>query len=152
MRDRLLVAVDMDGTLLDTEDEDRLRPREIAALEAVRAAGHVVACFHGGMEYGPRALGHRTILYQTTDPSVNDWLNQRLQRTEFMPFAPATLASEARRCYHDLDGAEDPARFMTVTFKSYLLTKILKRTLAKALAKNAIPLTRGQQKYAPIVR
>jgi len=44
---RLLVAVDMDGTLLDTETEDRLRPREIAALEAVRAAGHVVAICTG---------------------------------------------------------------------------------------------------------
>lgn len=44
---RLLVAVDMDGTLLDTETEDRLRPRELAALEAVRAAGHVVAICTG---------------------------------------------------------------------------------------------------------
>lgn len=44
---RLLVAIDMDGTLLDTEVESRLRPREIAALEAVRAAGHVVAICTG---------------------------------------------------------------------------------------------------------
>jgi Cof subfamily protein (haloacid dehalogenase superfamily) len=47
VRDRLLVAVDMDGTLLNTEDEDHLRPREIAALEAVRAAGHVLAICTG---------------------------------------------------------------------------------------------------------
>ncbi len=47
MQDRLLVAVDMDGTLLDTEAHQRLRPREIAALEAVRAAGHVVAICTG---------------------------------------------------------------------------------------------------------
>ena len=78
--------------------------------------GKVVARFHGRMEYGPRALGHRSILYRADDPSVNDWLNERLHRTEFMPFAPATLASEADRCYHALDGARDPARFMTVTF------------------------------------
>ena len=44
---RLLVAVDMDGTLLDTETDDRLQAREIAALEAVRAAGHVVAICTG---------------------------------------------------------------------------------------------------------
>jgi len=78
--------------------------------------GHVVARFAGRMEYGPRALGHRSILYRTDDPSVNDWLNERLQRTEFMPFAPATLAEQADRCYHNLNGAHDPARFMTVTF------------------------------------
>jgi len=80
------------------------------------AQGHVVARFTGRMEYGPRALGHRTILYQTTDPSVNDWLNERLKRTEFMPFAPATLAEHAHECYLGLQGAEDPARFMTITF------------------------------------
>lgn len=44
---RLLIAIDMDGTLLDTETEDRLRAREIAALEAVRQAGHVVAICTG---------------------------------------------------------------------------------------------------------
>ena len=68
------------------------------------------------MEYGPRALGNRTILYQTTDPSVNDWLNENLARTEFMPFAPATLMDHAHSCYLNLAGAEDPARFMTITF------------------------------------
>lgn len=80
------------------------------------AQGHVVARFTGRMEYGPRALGHRTILYQTTDATVNDWLNENLHRTEFMPFAPATLLEYAHDCYEGLTGAEDPARFMTITF------------------------------------
>lgn len=80
------------------------------------AKGHVVARFTGRMEYGPRALGHRTILYQTTDASVNDWLNDNLHRSEFMPFAPATLIEHAHACYEGLSGAEDPARFMTITF------------------------------------
>jgi carbamoyltransferase len=61
-------------------------------------------------------LGHRSILYQTTDPSVNDWLNERLKRTEFMPFAPATLAEYVDSRYIGVAGAEDPARFMTITF------------------------------------
>lgn len=78
--------------------------------------GRVVARFTGRMEYGPRALGHRSILFQTTDPAVNDWLNEHLKRTEFMPFAPATLTEYAHDCYQGLEGAEDPARFMTITF------------------------------------
>ena len=41
------VIFDLDGTLLDTEFEDVLRPREIEAMEAVRAAGHVVALCTG---------------------------------------------------------------------------------------------------------
>ncbi|MBE0567217.1 MAG: HAD hydrolase family protein [Krumholzibacteria bacterium] len=44
---RLLVAVDVDGTLLNTEFDDVLGGREIAALEAVRAAGHTVALCTG---------------------------------------------------------------------------------------------------------
>jgi carbamoyltransferase len=80
------------------------------------ADGRVVARFTGRMEYGPRALGHRSILYQTTDPSINEWLNDHLRRTEFMPFAPATLQEYADECYDGLDGARDPARYMTITF------------------------------------
>jgi carbamoyltransferase len=87
-----------------------------AKVAELLAAGHVVARFTGRMEYGPRALGHRSILYQTTDPSINDWLNAHLLRTEFMPFAPATLREYADECYEGLAGARDAARFMTITF------------------------------------
>jgi carbamoyltransferase len=80
------------------------------------ADGKVVARFSGRMEYGPRALGNRSILYQATDTKVNDWLNKRLKRTEFMPFAPVTLKEFTHQCYKDMNGAEVPARFMTITF------------------------------------
>ncbi|RMH37829.1 MAG: hypothetical protein D6690_01685 [Nitrospirae bacterium] len=88
--------------------------KEIARL---LAEGYVVARFNGRMEYGPRALGNRSILYQPTDPSVNDWLNKNLVRTEFMPFAPSTLAEYAGQCYEDVGGGFDSARFMTITFQ-----------------------------------
>jgi carbamoyltransferase len=78
--------------------------------------GKVVARFNGAMEFAPRALRNRSILYQATDPSVNKWLNDRLQRTEFMPFAPVTLVEEAHRCYKNLENAIHPAKFMTITF------------------------------------
>jgi carbamoyltransferase len=80
------------------------------------ASGKIVARFNGRMEYGPRALGNRSILYQTTDKTVNDWLNKRLKRTEFMPFAPVTLTEYVGRCYKNMRGAENPAQFMTMTF------------------------------------
>ncbi len=85
-------------------------------IAALLADGHVVARFTGRMEYGPRALGHRSILYQTTDASINDWLNENLNRTEFMPFAPATLVEYADEFFTGIAHAEDPARFMTITF------------------------------------
>ena len=86
---------------------------EIARL---LADGAVVARFEGRMEYGPRALANRSILYQPTDESVNYWMNDALKRTEFMPFAPIALAEHAGECFHGLRGAEDAARFMTMTF------------------------------------
>jgi len=80
------------------------------------AAGKVVARFNGRMEYGPRALGNRSILYHAKEPAVNQWLNQRLGRTEFMPFAPATLYEKRHDCYLNMDGGEHAATFMTLTF------------------------------------
>ncbi|MFV1857922.1 MAG: carbamoyltransferase [Anaerolineales bacterium] len=86
------------------------------AIASLLAQGFVVARAAGRMEYGPRALGNRSILYQPTDPSVNDWLNKNLHRTEFMPFAPAILYDERNRCFENIAGGELPAQFMTITF------------------------------------
>jgi carbamoyltransferase len=86
---------------------------EIARL---LADGRVVARFNGRMEFGPRALGNRSILYHCSDPDVNDWLNKRLGRTEFMPFAPATIEDEAETSFLGLEGAEHAAQFMTIIF------------------------------------
>ncbi|MCM8811713.1 MAG: hypothetical protein NC910_01505 [Candidatus Omnitrophica bacterium] len=80
------------------------------------ADGQIVARFDGRMEFGPRALGNRSILCQATDPTINDWLNKRLQRSEFMPFAPATLAEDADARYIGIASARKPARHMTITF------------------------------------
>lgn len=87
---------------------------EIARL---LSEGYVVARFNGRMEYGPRALGNRSILYRPDDPTVNNWLNRNLKRTEFMPFAPATMNEDAGSLYVGLSGAENTARFMTITFE-----------------------------------
>lgn len=76
----------------------------------------IIGRFNGRMEYGPRALGNRSILYPARDPEVNQWLNKQLGRTEFMPFAPAALASEAHRLFKNVAGCEKTAEFMTVTF------------------------------------
>jgi carbamoyltransferase len=91
---------------------------DLAAKAAdLLADGEVVNLFTGGMEYGPRALGNRSILYQPTDPTSIRWLNEHLERTEFMPFAPVTLAEYADECYLGYDRKSCPAAdFMTITF------------------------------------
>ncbi len=105
------------GDALEAADVTYTRPDDLETEVAqLIADGYVVARMNGPMEYGPRALGNRSILYRPDDPSVNDWLNERLSRTEFMPFAPATLAEDADRCFVGMEGAHDTARFMTITF------------------------------------
>lgn len=78
--------------------------------------GKVVARFNGRMEYGPRSLGNRSIMYHAREPEVNQWLNKRLGRTEFMPFAPVSTWESRERLYHNIKGAEHTAEFMTITF------------------------------------
>jgi carbamoyltransferase len=109
----------------DAEIRQELEGHEISAVRsnnveseiaALLANGAVVARFNGRMEYGPRALGNRSILYQATDPTVNYWMNDALKRTEFMPFAPIVMAEQADRCFRNVDGGANTARFMTITF------------------------------------
>jgi carbamoyltransferase len=107
--DAMLAAIRAEG--LEARRYDPVEP----VIAELLASGRVVARFNGRMEFGPRALGNRSILYHCSDASVNDWLNKRLDRTEFMPFAPATLESEVRDSYLGLEGALHTAEFMTIT-------------------------------------
>ncbi len=77
----------------------------------------VVGFFQGRMEFGPRALGARSILFHTRDHHVNDWLNKKLKRTEFMPFAPVTPVELAKKCYIKWQKTDNCTPFMTQTFK-----------------------------------
>ena len=77
-----------------------------------------IVCFcRGKMEFGPRALCHRSILYDCTERETNDWLNKQLGRTEFMPFAPVCIDKFANDLFHNIDVDVDrTAKFMTMTF------------------------------------
>ncbi len=77
--------------------------------------GKVVAYYNGAMEYGPRALGHRSIFVSAKDPSINQTLNLRLQRSEFMPFAPIVLKEYENNYFLNLDPKHNCTKFMTIT-------------------------------------
>jgi carbamoyltransferase len=89
------------------------RPVETAA-DLIRA-GKAGAIYTGRMEFGPRALGARSIIASPHDPAINDRLNQRLARSEFMPFAPYVLEEDAARVFDITDVNRYAARFMTIT-------------------------------------
>lgn len=68
------------------------------------------------MEWGPRALGSRSILVNTFDRDVNKTLNDRLNRTEFMPFAPVVLDKVAKEYFPAYDDKVPAGTFMTITY------------------------------------
>jgi carbamoyltransferase len=78
--------------------------------------GKVVGRFSGRLEWGPRALGNRSIIARPTEKKINDELNGRLQRTEFMPFAPSIMAEYASDYLVGYREDDIAARYMTVTY------------------------------------
>jgi len=84
-------------------------------IAALLGEGKIVARVEGRMEYGPRALGHRSILCAASDTAVCERLNGKLRRSDFMPFAPAVLADDAHHYFHFTDAVRVPMRFMTIT-------------------------------------
>ena len=102
----------MHGSLLgpaysQTEIENRLRglgaefetldePALIDICARDLAAGKILGWFQGRMEFGPRALGSRSILADPRDPAMRERLNARVKHREsFRPFAPAVLHERA---------------------------------------------------------
>jgi len=85
-------------------------PGEVAGI---LAAGNPVAWFQGRMEFGPRALGGRSILGCPSAPGIADRINQQIKfRERWRPFCPSVLDTVAA----DIIQTDHPAPFMTITF------------------------------------
>jgi carbamoyltransferase len=84
------------------------RGREAALLEVVAdllAQGKVIGWFHGSMEFGPRALGARSILADPRDYGMRERINRLVKKREaFRPFAPSVLLEKASE-FFELDHA-----------------------------------------------
>src|SRR2546423_3436917 len=83
---------------------------------AALAAGEVVGWFQGRMEFGPPALGNRSVLADPRRAGMKDILNRRIKHREpFRPFAPAILAERAGEWF--LDAQPSPAMLMVLPFR-----------------------------------
>jgi carbamoyltransferase len=94
----------------------RLGERELLRKTASAiAAGKIVGWFQGAMEWGPRALGNRSILAHPGQPEMKDILNARIKRREwFRPFAPAVLQDRIGECFEK----SHPSPFMLMVYKT----------------------------------
>jgi carbamoyltransferase len=77
-------------------------------------AGELGAIYTHRMEYGPRALGARTILANPSRRETHDLLNMRLERSEFMPFAPVVTAERASDVFGISKVNRRACRYMTI--------------------------------------
>jgi carbamoyltransferase len=91
-------------------DEDALCRRTAEAI----AHGQVVGWFHGRMEWGPRALGNRSILCDARRADMKEILNRKIKRREsFRPFAPSVLREAVPAWFE----ADDDVPFMSKVFR-----------------------------------
>jgi carbamoyltransferase len=91
------------------EDEDELCRKTAVAV----AEGKVVGWFQGRMEWGPRALGNRSILADPRRPEMKDILNSRIKHREpFRPFAPSILEEKTGEYFEQTH----PSPFMLFTY------------------------------------
>ncbi len=76
----------------------------------------IIAVCNGNMEFGPRALGNRSIICSAKNKKINNFLNKKLKRTEFMPFAPIVLAEDFDKYFYK-NKKINTYKFMTFTCK-----------------------------------
>ena len=85
------------------------------AREVAERIGHgqIIAWFQGRMEFGPRALGNRSILADPRDPNMRTYLNKLVKKREgFRPFAPAVTIEAASRYFEIQPGDEALYKYM----------------------------------------
>ena len=93
-------------------EKEKFNPKKVAEL---LNDGNIIGCFQGRMEYGPRALGSRSILVRATDKEMHEILNERLKRHEIMPFAPIILGDEVDNVCENTK-SKMTAEFMTMCY------------------------------------
>lgn len=89
---------------------------ENPAKEAATAIhkNEVVGWFQGRMEFGPRALGNRSILANSTNPQMQEIVNQKIKfRESFRPFCPSVLEEDAHLYF---EGKQIVSPYMTITY------------------------------------
>jgi len=102
------------------DEQDVIELDEGPMIERVAdelAAGHVVGWMEGATEFGPRALGHRSILAAPHSHEMRDRLNRDIKyREEFRPFAPVVPVETANRYFDLPPGGARLGRFMSGVF------------------------------------
>lgn len=111
----------MEQLLAETKTDGRSFASEaelLGQVAALLAAGNIVGWFHGRMEFGPRALGARSILADPRSPVMQSRLNLKTKfRESFRPFAPSVLQEQAAEWFDLRPGEESPYMLVTASVR-----------------------------------
>ena len=117
--EKLLAERSVQGERFTREDE------LLRVVADLLAQGKVVGWFHGRMEFGPRALGARSILGDPRKPDMQSVMNVKIKfRESFRPFAPSVLAERAADYFDVGPGAESPYMLLVAAVLEQHRTKI----------------------------
>ncbi len=96
----------------EVSDEDKLIDEVVSML----VAGKTIGWVQGRFEWGPRSLGHRSLLADPRNPKMKQHINQNVKHRElFRPFAPAIIKEHADNFFDMPHGAESAAQFMLLS-------------------------------------
>ncbi|MCA9129240.1 MAG: carbamoyltransferase [Planctomycetales bacterium] len=127
------------GAVAEQFDDPRILDQRVAEL---LAEGKVVGWIQGNMEFGPRALGSRSILGDPRNPQMQTTMNLKIKfRESFRPFAPIVLAEQANQ-YFDMPS---PACSPYMLFTHYVLE-------SKRVPSGSAPIIEGDQPASGLER
>ena len=99
-------------------DSEKLNLSKIAKF---LSKGKIIGWFQNGSEYGPRALGNRSILADSRNPKIRDYINEKVKhREKYRPFAPAVLEEDYKKYFK----LKNPSPYMLLVAKVKNIRKI----------------------------
>ena len=113
-RDEIRRAIDANGLAQNgCRVEELAEENLMQRTAAIVADGKILGWFQGRAEWGPRALGNRSIVADPRRPEMKEILNQRIKHREiFRPFAPSILAESTGEWFEK----SHPSPFMTLAY------------------------------------
>ncbi|MGH2569784.1 MAG: carbamoyltransferase family protein, partial [bacterium] len=141
-RDEIRAFLRSAGAVFEEIADEEIAPRTAAAL----TDGRVVGWFQGRMEFGPRALGGRSILGDPRDPEMQSRMNLKIKyRESFRPFAPSVLAE------HTGDVFEEATESPYMLLVTHVRDEHRKAVTDGDLGKTGIDLLKVPRSHVPAI-
>lgn len=108
---------DSNEFMIENYSDLKMEKIDLLMLARAIASSKFVATHRGRMEFGPRALGNRSLLLDARNSKICELANAKLRRTDFMPFAPVVREEDFNEYFNARNGDLTSYYYMTITCK-----------------------------------